>query len=377
MPRGRLKLEITESVLMSDPEAMATALYEFKQRGIDLSLDDFGTGYSSLSYLHRFPLDVLKIDRSFVSRMLRSPEALRLVRSIIELSHDLGLEVVAEGVEASEESDLLRQLGCDSAQGYYYSRPGFERAGARAARTAYHLTRAIRPSSGRMARGAGVMDSDLQRGFAHARAALAQMELRQVAPTPENFKVWYGYCSGSARALKRTIDVLISNGQDFTPNVCSDLYERFFGNYRQSEKARLINQRLEASVQQALAMLNSVGEEARHYTETLGERAASLGKAAELVRVRDVIHSVMSETQEMMERSTHLEHELTRSSAEIRALRKQVEDISREALTDALTGIGNRKLFDQRLKQVVANALEQGIELSAAHARHRPFQIGQ
>jgi diguanylate cyclase (GGDEF)-like protein/PAS domain S-box-containing protein len=123
VPRGRLKLEITESVLMSDPEAMATALHEFKQRGIDLSLDDFGTGYSSLSYLHRFPLDVLKIDRSFVSRMLRSPEALRLVRSIIELSHDLGLEVVAEGVEAIEESDLLRQLGCDNAQGYYYSRP--------------------------------------------------------------------------------------------------------------------------------------------------------------------------------------------------------------------------------------------------------------
>jgi diguanylate cyclase (GGDEF)-like protein/PAS domain S-box-containing protein len=123
VPRGRLKLEITESVLMNDPEAMATTLHEFKERGLDLSLDDFGTGYSSLSYLHRFPLDVLKIDRSFVSRMLRAPEALRLVRSIIELSHDLGLKVVAEGVEAAEESDLLRELGCDHAQGYYYSRP--------------------------------------------------------------------------------------------------------------------------------------------------------------------------------------------------------------------------------------------------------------
>jgi diguanylate cyclase (GGDEF)-like protein/PAS domain S-box-containing protein len=123
IPAGRLKLEITESVLMSDPEVMATTLHEFRQRGIELSLDDFGTGYSSLSYLHRFPLDVLKIDRSFVSRMLRAPEALRLVRSIIELSHDLGLKVVAEGVEALEESDLLRELGCDNAQGYYYSRP--------------------------------------------------------------------------------------------------------------------------------------------------------------------------------------------------------------------------------------------------------------
>ena len=123
VPRGRLKLEITESVLMGDPEAMAITLHEFKERGIALCLDDFGTGYSSLSYLHRFPLDVLKIDRSFVSRMLRAPEALRLVRSIIELSHDLGLRVVAEGVEAGEECALLRQLGCDQAQGYFFSRP--------------------------------------------------------------------------------------------------------------------------------------------------------------------------------------------------------------------------------------------------------------
>ena len=208
------------------------------------------------------------------------------------------------------------------------------------------------------------MDSDLERGFAHARAALAQMEQRQVAPTPENFKVWYMYCAGSARALRRTIDVLISNGQEFTPNICSDLYERFFGNFRQSEKARLINQRIEASVRQALSMLNTIGAEARHYSETLGETAATLGDAGELARVRDVIRSVVSETQEMMERSTLLEHELTRSSAEIRALRKQVEDISREALTDALTGIGNRKLFDQRLKQFVGTALENGTDLS-------------
>lgn len=132
IPRGRLKLEITESVLMSDPEAMARTLHEFKRRGIELALDDFGTGYSSLSYLHRFPFDVLKIDRSFVSRMLHAPEALRLVRSIIELSHDLGLRVIAEGVEAARECDLLLELGCDQAQGYFFSRPmsGPEAAGA-------------------------------------------------------------------------------------------------------------------------------------------------------------------------------------------------------------------------------------------------------
>jgi diguanylate cyclase (GGDEF)-like protein/PAS domain S-box-containing protein len=123
LPKGRLKLEITESVLMSDPESMVVTLDELRRRGVELSLDDFGTGYSSLSYLHRFPLDTLKIDRSFVSRMCRAPEAFRLVRSIIELGHDLGLDVVAEGVEAADEAARLRELGCDFAQGYFYSRP--------------------------------------------------------------------------------------------------------------------------------------------------------------------------------------------------------------------------------------------------------------
>ena len=123
LPTGRLKLEITESVLMNDPDEMAKTFRELRDRGVELSLDDFGTGYSSLSYLHRFPLNVLKVDRSFVTRMLHSPEALRLVRSIIELGHDLGLAVVAEGVEEAEEVECLRDLGCDFGQGYFFSRP--------------------------------------------------------------------------------------------------------------------------------------------------------------------------------------------------------------------------------------------------------------
>ena len=123
LPRGSLKLEITESVLMSDPDEMVKVLTDLRARGIGLSLDDFGTGFSSLSYLHRFPLDVLKVDRSFTAQMLRSPEALRLVRSIIDLGHDLGLTVVAEGVECAEEVLCLRDMRCDFAQGYYFSRP--------------------------------------------------------------------------------------------------------------------------------------------------------------------------------------------------------------------------------------------------------------
>ena len=119
----RLKLEVTEGILLEDPVGMVALLRDFKARGVELSLDDFGTGYSSLSYLHRFPFDVLKIDRSFVTEIVDNPDALRLVQTIIELGQDLGLELVAEGVETAEQAKILHGLGCDIGQGYYFSRP--------------------------------------------------------------------------------------------------------------------------------------------------------------------------------------------------------------------------------------------------------------
>lgn len=119
----RLKLEVTEGILLDDPAGMIALLRDFKSRGVELSLDDFGTGFSSLSYLHRFPFDVLKIDRSFVIEIVDNPDALRLVQTIIELGQDLGLELVAEGVETAEQAKILHGLGCDVGQGYYFSRP--------------------------------------------------------------------------------------------------------------------------------------------------------------------------------------------------------------------------------------------------------------
>ncbi len=120
---GKLTLEITESSLMSDtPRTMAT-VDRLRQIGIGLSLDDFGTGYSSLSYLRRLPVNELKIDRSFVANMLLEPQDEVIVRSTIDLGHNLGLLVVAEGIENRPVEDRLRSLGCDTGQGYGISRP--------------------------------------------------------------------------------------------------------------------------------------------------------------------------------------------------------------------------------------------------------------
>ncbi len=118
-----LKLEITESVVMDDVEKAIAMLAELRALDVQLGMDDFGTGYSSLSYLHRFPTDMLKIDRSFVNRMGDEGENLAIVRTIVALAHNLGMQVIAEGVETASQLAQLRSLGCEYGQGYFFSKP--------------------------------------------------------------------------------------------------------------------------------------------------------------------------------------------------------------------------------------------------------------
>ena len=118
-----LKLELTESVTMRDEQRTTRILSELKALGVRLCIDDFGTGYSSLSYLRRFALDILKIDRSFISEMLTNSESLEIVKTILSLGNNLRMEVVAEGVETLEQMSVLKSLGCEHAQGYLFSKP--------------------------------------------------------------------------------------------------------------------------------------------------------------------------------------------------------------------------------------------------------------
>ncbi|TMD92862.1 MAG: EAL domain-containing protein [Chloroflexi bacterium] len=120
---GRLWLEITESVLLDDVDAAVEALGRLRDLGVRLAIDDFGTGYSSLSYLRRFPVDAVKIDRSFVTGLGRDPAADAIVAAVVNVSRALGLTVVAEGVETDEQLVALRALGCEWAQGYLWSEP--------------------------------------------------------------------------------------------------------------------------------------------------------------------------------------------------------------------------------------------------------------
>jgi EAL domain-containing protein (putative c-di-GMP-specific phosphodiesterase class I) len=118
-----VRLEITESITAGDAERVVHVLSQLKDIGIRLSIDDFGTGYSSLSYLQRFPLDILKIDRSFVLAMEKSDESLQIIRTIMALATSLGMSVVAEGTEIEGQVSQLKSLGCEFGQGYYFSKP--------------------------------------------------------------------------------------------------------------------------------------------------------------------------------------------------------------------------------------------------------------
>jgi len=119
----QLELEITESAIMANPAEATEILTVMKEMGLRIAVDDFGTGYSSLMHLQRLPLDQIKIDKSFVMKLATEAQDAVIVRSMIYLAHNLGLKVVAEGVENRETMGMLVKMGCDMAQGYYISHP--------------------------------------------------------------------------------------------------------------------------------------------------------------------------------------------------------------------------------------------------------------
>ena len=118
-----LEIEITEEVLASEHEVCFSVLDSLRQQGISIAIDDFGTGYSSLSYLNKYPISKLKIDRSFVTEIESNPNNHAIVSAIIALSHNLGISVIAEGIETKEELAVLEKLDCEIGQGYYFSKP--------------------------------------------------------------------------------------------------------------------------------------------------------------------------------------------------------------------------------------------------------------
>jgi EAL domain-containing protein (putative c-di-GMP-specific phosphodiesterase class I) len=123
VPPGQLELEITESAIMNDPQRALQTLKAIRELGVIFAIDDFGTGYSSLAHLKKMPVSSIKIDKSFTQNIESDGDSAVIVRAIVDLGHNLGLKVVAEGVETVAAKEMLVGFGCDEAQGYYFSRP--------------------------------------------------------------------------------------------------------------------------------------------------------------------------------------------------------------------------------------------------------------
>ncbi|MDB5645599.1 EAL domain-containing protein [Methylobacterium sp.] len=159
LPADRLKLEVTESVLMQDAESVIAGLHRLRALGVRIALDDFGTGYSSLSYLRRFPFDQIKIDRSFI-RDIADPDAAAIVRAVVGIGERLGMGIVAEGVETAEQLELVRREGCTQVQGFLFSRPLPPDAARDYLRTAARLDSSERGAFGRGVANRGAPESD-------------------------------------------------------------------------------------------------------------------------------------------------------------------------------------------------------------------------
>ena len=123
LPASRLELEITETVMLQDTGATLATLHQLRDLGVQIAMDDFGTGFSSLSYLTRFPLDRIKIDKSFVSECGEQDDCEAIVRAVIAMGRDLGIEITAEGVETRQQLEMLERAGCGEIQGFLFSRP--------------------------------------------------------------------------------------------------------------------------------------------------------------------------------------------------------------------------------------------------------------
>ncbi len=206
--------------------------------------------------------------------------------------------------------------------------------------------------------------TDLDRARHFAEQALAAMITRRIAPTPHNFSVWYAHVSGAQPDLSRAIDILDSNRVEFTPERNLDLYEQLLGASREAEQIREAGDRISAAAGAVLSVLQKAGAGTQKYGEALCQVSDRMdGEAIDADRLQIIVEAILDETRRMVAQNEEIVGKLAQSSQEIEGLRKQIESARRETLVDALTGVGNRRMFDMRLRECLKQALEEGGDL--------------
>lgn len=199
----------------------------------------------------------------------------------------------------------------------------------------------------------------------YAHSALQRMTKEGIPANPENFAVWYEYYSGRNAELVRAIDILVSNNQAFDQALNDDLYDRFIGSTAERQAVKEIGERIQASLEAVIGALQDATEGAGQYGERLRDASETLdGRDIGLDGLKTVIEALVSDTQKVAEQNRRLDKRLRNSSEQVQHMRQELEVAQREALTDGLTGIPNRKFFDLHLRRAVMETMEAGRPLS-------------
>jgi len=196
-----------------------------------------------------------------------------------------------------------------------------------------------------------------------ARKAMALMDGRKIPATPKNFWIWFEYCRGRHLELVRSLDVVLSNNRDFDEALTEEIYDQFFTLGKQDNAVRETTGQVQQTLSQMLAWIDDAEKGTQSYGATLASFSSELAGAPDSTSLTKMLRRAMSETQVMIERNSTLETRLQSSSQRITELNKHLEDVRREVMTDVLTGIANRKYFDERLKECARDAMEAGENL--------------
>jgi len=209
-----------------------------------------------------------------------------------------------------------------------------------------------------------ILHDSKDQALQYGRDTLEQLTKRNIPATPDNYAVWYTHISGRAPDLSRMIAILDDNGQDFSEVVCTDLFNKFFTSGIDEVTLHETTDRIENELQRILGYVGEAGAGAAEYGNTLASAKGDILGSKDVTSLTSAVTKVLKETRKMEQINQALEGKLTTSTDEIGQLRDDLEDMRKEALTDALTGIANRKLFDMELRVQTRDAMESGEKLS-------------
>jgi len=204
---------------------------------------------------------------------------------------------------------------------------------------------------------------NLEQALTFAGKALDTMTGQSVPPTPPNFTLWYAYHTGRMPDLRRSLDVLIENGRKLTPELTQELHDQFFGHEREANALRQTGEQIESALATVLGILGDADKGADRYGKALESLTGQLADARGATDVRKLVAGVLEETRRMQVQNQGLQDQLKHSTGEIAQLREDLDSVKREAMTDALTGIANRKYFDIALQERMRHAFGSGAPL--------------